>query len=231
MILGFSALQRTGLRDGLLAFYKLSNTSDSSGRGNTLTNNGDPMVAFVAGKIGNAAEFDNLNYLETESVDLTGLTALTVCFWVQHQDQEADDLNEVAGDWAAGAGPIVIAFGGLGQFGLYGYSTLGIRINTSVDDFTVIDPTDRNSDWRFIAIRYTGTSLQLRTNNGAYTTTVVTGSPALDFSNGYFRLGDGGDEMPVADGDKLDAFGIWSRALSDGEIDALYNNGTGRELP
>jgi hypothetical protein len=229
VILGFSALQRTGLRSGLLAFYKLSDTSDSSGRGITLTNNGG--VTFVVGKIGNAAEFDGENYLETESVDLTGLTALTICFWVQHEDQESETLNEVAGDWFTGSGPIVIAFGGLGQFGLYGYSTLGVSINTSVDDFTVIDPTQRNSDWRFIAIRYTGTSLQLRTNNGAWTTTVVTGSPALDFSNGQFRLGDGGDEVPLAGGDKLDAFGIWNRALSDGEIDALYNNGTGRELP
>ena len=229
MILGFSALQRTGLRDGLLAFYKLSDTSDSSGRGNTLTNNDG--VTFVAGKIGNAAEFDGENYLETESVDLTGLTALTICFWVQHEDEEGDVLNEVAGDWDAGSGPIFIGFGGLGQEVLYGYATLGVRINTSVDDFTVIDPTDRNSDWRFVAIRYTGTSLQLRTNNGAWITTVVTGSPPLDLTNGYFRIGDGGDGVPLADGDKLDAFGIWGRALSDAEIDALYNNGTGRELP
>ena len=229
MILGFSALQGAGLRSGLLAFYKLSDTSDSSGRGNTLTNNDG--VTFVAGKIGNAAEFDGENYLETESVDLTGLTALTVCFWLQHEDQEENVLNEVAGDWAAGSGPIVIAFSGLGQFQLYGYSTLGVRINTSVDGFTVIDPTQRNSDWRFIAIRYTGTSLQLRTNNEAWITTVDIESPPLNSTNNYFRIGDGGDDVPLTQADKLDAFGIWSRALSDAEIDALYNNGTGRELP
>jgi hypothetical protein len=229
VILGFSALQRTGLRDGLLAFYKLSNTSDSSGRGITLTN--DDGVTFVAGKIDNAAEFDGENYLETESVVLTGLTALTICFWVQHEDRQEDVLNEVAGDWVAGIGPILITFGGLSQYDLYGYSTLAVRINTGDDNFTVIDPTDRNSDWRFIAIRYTGTSLQLRTNNEAWITTVVTGSPALDSSNGQFRLGDGGDDAPLAEEDRLDAFGIWNRALSDAEIDALYNNGTGRELP
>jgi hypothetical protein len=29
----------------------------------------------------------------------------------------------------------------------------------------------------------------------------------------------------------IDAAGIWNRALSDEEINVLYNNGTGRELP
>jgi hypothetical protein len=230
VILGFPALQRVGLRSGLLAFYKLSDTSDSSGRGNTLTNNGG--VTFVAGKIGNAAEFDGENYFETESIDLTGLTALTICFWVQHEDQEEEEdiINEVAGDWFAGTGPMVIAFGGLGQHFAFEASTLGVAINGDFG-FKVLDTTIRSSDWRFVAIKYTGTSLQLRTNNEDWITTVVSGSPPLDETNGYFRIGDSGDSLPLANGDKLDAFGIWSRALSDAEIDALYNNGTGRELP
>ena len=50
------------LTNNLLAFYKLDNTTDSSGNGNTLTNNGN--VSFASGKIGNAAVFDGTNNLQ-----------------------------------------------------------------------------------------------------------------------------------------------------------------------
>ncbi len=227
MIAGFPFITGRPLWSGLAAFYKLDNLNDSSGNGNTLTNIGG--VDFVVGKIGDAAEFDGANYLESESVNLSELTELTICFWVRHEDSENNVLNEAAGDWDAGVGPIVIAFGGLGQYKLYGYSTLGVAINTE-EEFTVLDATPRNSDWRFIAIRYTGTSLQLKTNNEGWITTAVTGALGLAETNGYFRMGDGGDNVPIAEGGNLDAFGIWKRSLSDAEISLLYNNGNGREI-
>lgn len=212
----------------LLAFYKLDGLTDASGNGNTLTN--DNGVSFVAGKIGNAAQFDGTNWLESSSLDLSGLKEFTICFWVQHLDVSADELNEVTGDWSAGAGPIVVAFGGLGQFSEFGFASLGVRINTSLGEFTVIDPTQRNADWRFIAIRLNGNGLQLKTNNENWITTAVSSGSTLDTTEGVFYVGDGGDEMPIADEDKLDAFGVWNRALSDSNILGLYNAGAGREI-
>ena len=68
------------LTDNLLAFYKLSDTSDSSGNNRTLTNNGN--VSFASGKIGNAAVFDGQSYL-TNSVDITNYSGLTIAMWIK----------------------------------------------------------------------------------------------------------------------------------------------------
>jgi hypothetical protein len=229
MIAGFPFLAGRPLWSGLAAFYKLDGLTDSSGNGNTLTN--DEGVSFVAGKIGNAAQFNGENWLESSSLDLSGLSEFTICFWVQHLDvSDIDELNEVAGDWSAGSGPIIVAFSGLGQFDEYGFSSLGVQINTSLGAFTVFDPTQRNADWRFIAIRLNGNGLQLKTNNENWITTAVSSGATLDATEGAFYVGDGGDEIPLADEDKLDAFGVWNRALSDTNIVNLYNAGTGREI-
>lgn len=229
MIAGFPFLAGRPLWSGLAAFYKLDGLTDSSGNGNTLTNNNG--VSFVAGKIGNAAQFDGTNWLESSSLDLSGLSQFTICFWVQHLDSsEEEQLNEVAGDWVSGSGPIVIAFGGIGQFQAYGFDSLGVRINTGLGAFTVLDPTQRNADWRFIAIRLSESGLQLKINNENWITTAVSSGATLDATEGTFYVGDGGDEAPLADEDKLDAFGIWNRALSDTNIVNLYNAGTGREI-
>lgn len=212
----------------LLAFYKLDGLTDSSGNGNTLTN--DNGVSFVAGKIGNAAQFDGTNWLESSSLDLSGLSEFTICFWVQHLDSSEEELNELAGDWSSGVGPIVVAFGGLGQFAAYGFSSLGVRINTSLGEFTVLDATSRNAGWRFIAIRLSESGLQLKTNNENWITTAVSSGATLGTTQGTFYVGDGGDAVPLADEDKLDAFGIWRRSLSDSNIVGLYNAGAGREI-
>lgn len=228
MIAGFPFLAGRPLWSGLAAFYKLDGLTDSSGNGNALTN--DNGVSFVAGKIGNAAQFDGTNWLESSSLDLSGLSEFTICFWVQHLDVSADELNEVTGDWHSGVGPIIVTFGGLSQFSAFGFSSLGVRINTSLGAFTVLDATQRNADWRFIAIRLSESGLQLKTNSENWITTAVSGGATLDATEGAFYVGDGGDESPLADEDKLDAFGVWNRALSDSSILALYNNGTGREI-
>lgn len=216
------------LTDNLLAFYKLDNLTDSSGNERTLTNNGG--VTFSSGKIGNAAEYDSSGWLYTNSLNLTNLQELTICFWVQHADVEGDTLNEVLGDWSAGSGPIFVGFGGITQYNETGYSTFGSVINTTEGSYTVIDNTARNSDWRFVVLRFGPQGFQLKTNNESWITTAVTGSPLLASSNGEFRVGDAGDSIPLASGDKLDAFGVWNRALSDAEIAELYNSGTGYEI-
>lgn len=229
MIAGFPFLTGRPLWSGLAAYYKLDGITDSSGNGNTLTN--DFGVSFVAGKIGNAAQFGGTNWLESSSLDLSGLSEFTICFWVQHLDSIFDgDLNEVAGDWNAGVGPIIVAFGGLGQFEQYGFNSLGVEINTNFGKFSVFDTTQRNADYRFIAIRLNGDGLQLKINNENFITTAVSSGAILNTTEGAFYVGDGGDELPLADEDKLDAFGIWNRALSDSNILALYNNGNGKEI-
>ena len=222
MILGFSALQRTGLRSGLLAFYKLSNTSDSSGRGNTLTNNGG--VTFVAGKIGNAAEFDGANYLSAQ-IDQTGINSFSLSAWINPSDLEGSRfvINGLTGtNWQYGGVLLDTQDGDL--IGGFNYGADGSVFIAQTSTQPIIE-----NQWQHIAVTRFGTVLKLYLNGSLILSeecgiqSVPGGSPISLGSNadGIFGNYDG----------LIDAAGIWNRALSDGEIDALYNNGTGRELP
>ena len=214
MILGFSALQRTGLRDGLLAFYKLSNTSDSSGRGNTLTNNDG--VTFVAGKIGNAAEFDTTNYLSRAAAILNGASAATITCWFKITG-ENNEYFLIAGGETEESFSLVNVDGDI----------KGFFTNTG-DNFFAGAENAQDGEWHFAAIRYTPTTFKIWCDGS---TNEQTGTYNAIGDSEYFSIGANWDgEFLQFDG-QIDAVGIWNRALSDGEIDALYNNGTGRELP
>jgi len=204
VILGFPALQRVGLRSGLLAFYKLSDTSDSSGRGNTLTNNDG--VTFVAGKIGNAAEFDESNYL---SVSLSGITKnSSASVWINQSSQ-----NET---------PLVLGQTGIGNISIRDDGYIGAFLA----DFGVItsDVVADFGDWYHVVGIYDGVIFKLFVNG----VLKATQSTSIFLDNDLLYIGgEGGGEFNGL----IDAVGIWNRALSEAEVSALYNNGTGRELP
>jgi hypothetical protein len=216
------------LTDNLQAFYKLSDLSDSSGNNRTLTNNGN--VSFASGKIGDAAFGDGTNYF-TSDLQIGGLQNLTFVFWTNHADKEGDLLDEVFGSWTAGSGPLFSGFGGVGQAQSTGYSTFGVALNTEVGGMQFFwDQTPRTTnDWRFIAVKFIGgQSLSIKINDEAWQTFPVNGT-TLVAQNDLVRLLDAGDNYGLQNS-KLDAFGIWNRALSDSEFAELYNNGTGLEL-
>ena len=204
MILGFPALQSVGLRSGLLAFYKLSDTSDSSGRGNTLTNNGG--VTFVAGKIGNAAEFDGANYL---SVSLSGITKnSSASVWINQSSQDGT--------------PLVLGQSGIGNISIRDDGYIGAFLA----DFGVItsDVVADFGDWYHVVGIYDGVIFKLFVNG----VLKATQSTSIFLDNDLLYIGgEGGGQFNGL----IDAVGIWNRALSEAEVSALYNNGTGRELP
>ena len=74
------ANEAPSLTTGLQAFYKLDDETDSSGNGNTLTNNGN--VSFASGKIGNAAVFDGGNRFLSIAAPITS-RPLTIAGWVK----------------------------------------------------------------------------------------------------------------------------------------------------
>jgi hypothetical protein len=217
------------LTDNLLAFYKLSDLSDSSGNNRTLTNTGN--VSFASGKLGNAAFGNGSNYF-TSDLQIGGLQNLTFTFWTNHADKtDGDLLDEVFGTWYAGSGPLIGAFGGLGQYqSPVAANTFGVGLNTEGGMQFFWDQTPRTTnDWRFIAVKFVGgESLSIKINDEAWQTFPVNGA-ALIAQSDLVRLLDGGDNIGLQNS-KLDAFGIWNRALSDAEFAELYNNGTGLEL-
>jgi hypothetical protein len=188
----------------LLAFWKLADTSDSSGNGNTLTNNNS--VAFVAGKIGNAAEFDGTNYL-SRSMAVDFSEDFTVSLWCKPADVETYGvmlIGDAAETWN-------IAYTGNGT----------IDINNAAAGF--LNVAAAPEQWHHIVTTRNATTTKVWLNGvladqGDNQTTKEADSIHLGSNDGeldYIGL--------------LDAVGIWSRVLTDAEIAALWNSGSGLE--
>lgn len=223
MILGLPFIPKPKLRVGLQAFYKLSDTSDSSGNNRTLTNNGN--VSFASGKIGNAAVFDGSNYLDVLSPQSNwNLTGLTFSAWVKYEDFSP---NSAA---LAQSGREGIAWG-------VSIRNNKIAINTvdypngvaGTEHFLYGDNIDNN--WHHVVGVYNGENsfklfvdgvLKDQKNN------LQNIMPSTD----HITIGSSswGEEENMKNGGKVDAVGIWNRALSDAEVALLYNNGNGIEV-
>ena len=198
-----------GLLSGLLAFYNLSDPTDASGNNRTLTNNGG--VTFSAGKIGNAAVFDGSSDFQLD-LNLSQASALSVSFWWMW-DQSIDGSNILNGPINAYVYPgdnfkIDLSDGGLNTTVLTNLTT-GVWRHCTL----VADASGRSvfMDGTMVASNQTPYA-----NYGNVTQNIGRHS---DYPSQYQFFG------------KLDALGLWSRALTSAEITELYNAGTGKEHP
>jgi hypothetical protein len=199
----------SSLLTGLLAFYNLSDLTDASGNGNTLTNNGG--VTFSSGKIGNAATFGGSNYLESIPLNMDSNSTASISLWFKNTVQQ--------NSWRTFIGRVD---GGL-NLGLTSSNQLFINDwgSMSVVQF---DNYSFNTNWDHVAIIVNGSDLKLY-YNGLLNKTVSNG---LDNVSAV-RIGAG----TTAEGliGQVDAVGFWSRAITDAEVAELYNAGAGKEHP
>jgi hypothetical protein len=107
------------------------------------------------------------------------------------------------------------------------YNTAGIGRNINADAVQV-------AQWNFVACRHvasTGvTTVRCNTTTGSYTRT---GSPVEEWASHTVpweigRVGFFGGILYLTG--YVDECAKWSRALSDGELDTLYNSGAGIDL-
>jgi hypothetical protein len=212
------------LTDNLQAFYKLSDTSDSSGNNRTLTNNGN--VSFASGKIGNAAVFDGSNYLTTPSYSF-GSNDLAITAWfkptIEGQFGTILSNNGVAyGDGLYGIGSGDKSDGFLRLY--------CVNADTSEGGAAIVanDAVTFNA-WNHVAIIKNATELSMWFNGVKQSKTI----------NGFSGNFDEGISKQHAIGTsyyneffagQIDAVGIWNRALSDAEVAELYNSGNGGEI-
>jgi len=214
------------LTDNLQAFYKLSDTSDSSGYNKHLTNNGN--VSFASGKIGNAAVFDRSgdsqnasNWLSVENTN-TGETAASFFCWAK---MTYSDYPEYAfgmsgiqddGTWVL----FYHANNGRLQFGSNfgeGWSDVAFGVSFIPQD-----------EWAYVGFTYDGSNIRLYINGQIDSVTPCNGNFVRSTNNIY--IGKDGSWNSIGFAGQIDAVGIWNRALSDAEVAELYNNGTGLEL-
>lgn len=217
------------LFDGCVAAWKLSDLIDATGRGNTLTNNNS--VAFVAGKIGNAAEFVTasskfLSKASSADVD-RGHTEWSLGFW--YKPASTTSIQVLIGmqdDVNGGGFSIRTAAGGNGL--TFTTLTSGGSASGSVS----VTPAFVAGNWYSIVVRHSPTDglLYLNVNDtassGSGGLTGTTGSCAAQFRIGA-RAYPGFQEY--TDG-LIDAVHIWSRKLSNAEVTEFHNSGTGIEF-
>ena len=199
------------LTDNLLAFYKLSDTSDSSGNNRALTNIGG--VGFSTGKIGNAANLQGNQTLNIQISSIGYESSGSYSCWFNRNELEEFPLCLVKG-----FGTSVYADSYTGEH------TDG-RLNGYIPSLGEFSVNLNSTDWAHYVLSYdSGTQEVKLYANGQlyYTGTTASAFQDSDFVIGY---GDGWDGKGL-----VDAVGIWDRALSDSEVAELYNNGTGLEL-
>ena len=207
------------LTDNLLAFYKLSDLTDSSGNNRTLTDNGN--VSFASGKIGNAAVFDGSNYLTASfsSFGPIGTGDFTASVWVKFNNLDSNN-------------PHIISFDGGFALGVYQLES-GTRVDVNIAGVAgmsnVITEQSIIGNWTHFLIQRISGVVYTYVNGSL--TTGGEGSYAgdADLTGTDFYIGCHPGPILNVDG-QIDAVGIWNRSLSDAEVAELYNSGNGLEL-
>jgi hypothetical protein len=190
----------------LLAFWKLADTSDSSGNDETLTNN--DSVDFVAGKIGNAAEFSGSNHL-SRSMTVDFSADFSISLWCKPTD-------------VASYGVLIIGHAA-NTFAISYTGSNSIDINNAAAAF--LNVAADADEWHHVVVTRNATTTKVWLNGAlaAEDDNQGTGS-ASSISLG--KDGSGGGSYYTG---LLDAVGIWDRILSDSEIADLWNSGSGLE--
>ena len=205
----------------LLAFWRLADITDSSGNGNTLTNNGS--VQFVAGKISNCAQFTGSNSIYLQDSTLTPAFnpngpsgEFTVSCWIY--PQSFSNYQAFLGSTTQG---FIIHLDNAGN----------LYCNETISGDAQVNGILQLNQWQHIVFVKSVAS-------GNKTKVYYNGNKVYDQNtnniNNYqsktnVTLGNyGGLNFPY--NGRLDMVGLWNRELTQVEINQLYNNGLGLEL-
>jgi hypothetical protein len=219
------------LNNGLVAYWKMDETSgnraDSIG---TITLFDSNTVTSATGKIGNGAEFveSNSEFLQSGSdpaaVDFNGSSSFTFNAWI-NTASDADPTKTILSKTDSGQkqyhlAHIVPPSGMECMISGNGLEDAGSVTNKSTVTISL-------STWYFVSfVRDSANELlKLRINGVTYQTGAVDNS--IINGTAPFRVGTFSITGNFFDG-IIDEVSAYNRALTDSEIDALYNSGDGR---
>jgi Concanavalin A-like lectin/glucanases superfamily len=213
----------------ILAYWNLNNNGsggvslvDSTGNGNTLTNNNG--VALGTGIIAGDAVFNTTNYLETTILNPPSTGDVAVSFWMNPTTYGSGGISDYLGT------ALSLCYQPSPDIGwLFIFNTSGnLRVYNETQYFET--PVIPLGEWTNIIVsRSSGTS-------DVYVNGQNVGSFAdnSDFSQGGTCIGvpidQTSNQILQFDGG-IDEIGFWNRALSGSEIDKLYNGGAGLTYP
>jgi len=207
--------------NGIVAFWPFSgNANDATGNGNNGTVNGATLTTDRLGSGSSAYYFANTvapnAYIQANvnTASITTSGAMTLSFWVYRVGNGYLGARVMEfGSCGTCAGQILVSWGN-------GLSTMTFRHYLTATDFLTYNFSGLNDNtWYNIVYTNDGTTAKYYLN-GALVNSVASPDPAQLLGNVAF----GRMNHPANDafnGD-LDDIGIWNRALSACEVNALY---------
>lgn len=205
---------------GLVAWWPFSgNANDASGNGNHGTTNNAVLTTDRFGNVGSAYNFNGINQLITGNISgVSNTSATTVTAWMRYTGN-------------AGGQPYDTYF----QLGTYGSHTLAYGYAFGTQVFHLYShciqgvqyyPTSNiTGAWHFVAI--VDSESETRVYVDGTLLSVLPGGPAGNCYQGTstFSIGSANSttDIQYVTGD-LDDIGFWNRALSQTEVEALYNS-------
>lgn len=218
---------------GTTAYWKLDESSgnavDSSAGGYTLTNNN--TVAYASAVINNGADFGTANTNKSLSIindlTITGGSA-TLAGWFKMRTEIASGQQSFFRQIDGGTHTSYQIF--------YDYNGGTRRLRFQRTKYSVADQqadyttTLGTSNFYHLVLTYDGATITGYVNGSSVGTVAASGSGSSGDPGDSFVIGDsyGGGLSASCYADEV---GIWSRALTSGEVTSLYNSGTGIQFP
>lgn len=221
---------------GLVSYWKLDESSgnaiDSSGNGNTLTNNN--TVGYASALINNGADYGagNANkYFSASNSMSWNSGAYSVSTWAKMRSAPASGAayqlfateenthNTRFDAWYANSG---------GTLQIEGRRATPCNAGGEAD--LIYNVNLGTSAWHQVALTYNGTTLTLYLDGSGVASTTASGNGSCGLSND-FQLGTNAGAGANYASIYQDETGVWSRGLSSSEVSTLYNGGAGYAYP
>jgi hypothetical protein len=211
-------------QNGLLGWWPFNgNANDSSGNNRHFTVYGASLTSDRNGSSNNAYSFDGVNdYMQ---VNINQTAAFTLSAWIYN-----GSASRVQGTMQykypcirGGGTAIVTSYGKLGASTIAcGECSVQTCNNWSGDRFDLADIG--SGSWRHVVLVVDGVDKIKLYRDGVLVNTFTQASLMTTYPNLPLILGKVNDENTFYFDGKIDDVGLWSRALTDSEISALYSS-------
>lgn len=212
---------------GLVAYYPFNgNANDSSGNNINGIISGAVSTTDRFGKANSALNFDGIDdYVLVAHNDLLQpITGLTVCAWVNVNAFNTDPpyygsvILKKGGPWAGIGRYELLHWGPIFGFDLQFANGTDIRLSAPNDSIQL-------HQWYFLVMTYDGSDLRGYINTELVTSSSVSLTLGSNTDDMRMGLNLGNSSYPNPENGAIDDIRIYSRALSDAEIRALYHDG------